>query len=152
MPSPQRIFIEKEATLVMVHRPRIETLSGFEFALLDPPSMQQAWKSEIAFDAAWLGINPILFAALHAELLLHGPGARPHARIFDRDLIGECIGSRAGPALYQMEIFARALIIGLGTEVRDIHDQRVAFPMAAGVAVPLPDIRGQMRAAVHHDV
>ena len=51
-----------------------------------------------------------------------------------------------------MQIFARALVIGLWAEIRNVDDQRIAFPMTAGIAVPLPDIRRRMWTAVHDDI
>src|SRR5258708_8028390 len=51
-----------------------------------------------------------------------------------------------------MQILARALNIGLGTEVCHIDDKSVALPMTTRVAEPLADIRRQMRACVHDDV
>src|SRR6185369_1121469 len=47
---------------------------------------------------------------------------------------------------------ARALVIGLRTEIRHVDDERVAFPVTARVAVPLPDACRQMRASIHDDV
>ena len=58
----------------------------------------------------------------------------------------------ARPALDQVQVLARALEIGLRTEVRHVDDERVALPVAARVAVPLADVGRQMRASVHDDV
>src|SRR5262249_17910616 len=90
--------------------------------------------------------------ALQGEFLLDGPGPRPHRRIFDRDLVGEGLWSRARPSLDEMQVLARPEGIGLRTEVGHVDHQRVALPVAAGVAIPLPDAGRQMRAAVHDDV
>ena len=58
-------------------------------------------------------------------------------------VIFERIGSGARPALDQMQILARALKIRLRTEIRHVDDERIAFPMAARVAVPLADQGGR---------
>src|SRR5215475_7437886 len=51
-----------------------------------------------------------------------------------------------------MEVLARALKIGFGAEIGDVDHQRIAFPMAARIAVPLADIGRQVRRPVHDDV
>ena len=51
-----------------------------------------------------------------------------------------------------MQILARALKIGLRTEVRHVDDEGIALPVAARVAIPLADAGRQMRASVHDDV
>src|SRR5271170_5432581 len=116
------------------------------------PSVQQPWQTIIAFEAARLGINPVLLIALPAELLLYGPWPRPHGRIFDRDLVGEGLRPSARPSLDEMQVLARSEDIGFRTEVGHVDDEGIALPMAARVAEPLADAGGQMRAAVHDDV
>src|SRR6266446_4310270 len=54
--------------------------------------------------------------------------------------------------LDQMQILAGALVIGLRTEVRYIDHERIALPVAAGVAVPLADATRQVWTSVHDDV
>src|SRR5438105_14826180 len=110
--------------------------------------MQQPWETEVAFEAARLGINSVLLVALPAELLLDGPGLGPHGRIFDRNLVGERLRPGARPALNEVQVLARAKEIGLRTEIGHVDDERVALPMAARVAVPLMDAGRQMGAAV----
>src|SRR5262245_16888960 len=114
--------------------------------------MQQPRQAEVSFDAARLVINSVLLLALPGELLLDRPRPRPHGRIFYRDNVRKRLWPGARPALDQVQVFARALEIGFGTEVRHVDHKRVALPTAARVAVPLADVSGQVRAAVHDDV
>src|SRR5260370_35200141 len=114
--------------------------------------MQQPRETKVAFEAARLGIQSVLLVALPGELLLDGPRPRPHGRIFDRDLVGEGLWPGACPALDQVQVLARALIVGLRTEVGHVNDEAIALPMAARVAEPLTDGGRQMGAAVHDNV
>src|SRR4029077_11076538 len=109
-------------------------------------------KALIPFDATRLGVESVLFVTLPGEFLLDGPGPGPHGRIFDRDLVGEGHWPRARPSLNEMQVLARPKDIGFRTEVGHVDDQRVALPMAGGVAVPLADVGRQVWAAVHDDV
>src|SRR5262249_27015664 len=114
--------------------------------------MQQSGETIVAFQAPRLGINPVLFVALSAEFLSHGPWPRPHSRIFYRDLVGEGLWPGARPALDEMQILARSEYIGLRTEIGHVDHEGVAFPMTARVAEPLTDVGRQVRTAAHHDV
>ena len=58
----------------------------------------------------------------------------------------------APPAFDQMQVLARALKIGLRTEVRHVDYERITLPMATRVAVPLADAGRQVRASIHDDV
>src|SRR5437016_4425007 len=120
--------------------------------LLGAPSPQQPRKAIVPFDAARLVIGSVFLVALPGELLLDGPRSRPHRRIFDRHGIFE--RGRAGPcpALNQMQVLARALIIRLRTEVCHVDHKRIALPMAARIAIPLADARGQVGASIHDNV
>src|SRR5262249_50883784 len=120
--------------------------------IFDPASVEQTGKALIAFDAARLGVESVLSVTLSGEFLLDGPGPGPNGRIFDRDLVGEGHRPRARPALHEMQVLARALVVGFRTEVGYVDHQRVALPMATRVAVPLADVRRQVGAAVHDDV
>src|SRR5579883_3057342 len=114
--------------------------------------MQQPREAEVSFDTARLHIKPILLVALPGEFLYHGPRLRPHCRIFDGDPVFERSRARSHPALNQVQVLTRALKIGLRAEIRHVDDEGIALPMAARVAIPLPDVSRQVRAAVHHDV
>src|SRR5215470_4312801 len=131
---------------------RIGAASVREGALLHPPSVQQSRQAVVSLDAARLVIDPVLLLALPGELLLHGPGPGPHGRILDQDLIRQSLWPGACPALDQMQILARPEHVGLGTEVGHVDHERIAFPMAAGVAEPLPDAGRQVRTSVHDDI
>src|SRR5207248_1108582 len=56
---------------------------------LHAPSMQQPRETIVAFDAARLGIDSVLLAALHREFFFESPRPRPYGRIFDGDLVGQ---------------------------------------------------------------
>src|SRR5260370_4801471 len=114
--------------------------------------MQQPRETKVAFEAARLGIQSVLLVALSGELLLDGPRPRPHGRIFDRDLVREGLWSGARPALNQVQVLARSEHIGFRTEAGHVDHKRVALPIAARVAEPLPDARRQVGAPVHDDV
>ena|SRR6266849_2971619 len=74
----------------------------------------------VSLDAAWLGIEPVVLVVLLGELFLDGPGLSPHGRIFNGDDVFERGWPGPRPALNQVQILARALKIGLRTEVRHI--------------------------------
>src|SRR5215470_5302803 len=115
-------------------------------------SPQQPRMAIITFDAARLVVEPVVLVALPRELLLGGPWSGPHRRILDCHDIFERLGTGAPPALDQMKVLTRALVIGLLTEVGDVDDQRVALPTSARVAVPLAHAGRQMRPPVYDDV
>ena len=93
-----------------------------------------------------------MLLALPGELLFYRPRPRPHGRIFDGDLVFECGGGAPRPAFDHVQIVARALKISLRTEIRHVDHERIAFPMAARVALPLTYVRRQVWTSVHHDV
>src|SRR6202140_1797760 len=95
----------------------IGTASLRKRKVFDPPSVEQTGKALIAFDAARLGVESVLFVTLSGEFLLDGPGPGPHGRIFDRDLVREGHWPGARPALKEVQVLARAKEIGFRTEV-----------------------------------
>src|SRR5262249_46792427 len=102
--------------------------------------------------AARLVINPVVLIALPGELLLYGPGLGPDRWIFDGHDVFERGRGGPRPALNEVQVLARAPIIGLPTEIRHVDDEGIALPMAARVAKPLADVIRQMGAPVHDDV
>ncbi len=92
---------------------RVGTLSlckcGFGHAL----SAHQPRGGIVPFNAARLVINSVLLLVLPAEILLYRPWPRPHGWIFDSDDVFECVRPGARPALQQVQIFPRTLVIGL---------------------------------------
>src|SRR5882672_11864704 len=149
---PQRILIKQKAALYGVPGCRIGTSPLLKEGLFRAPAMQQPRQAIVSFEAARLVINSVLSIALLGELLFDGPRTRPHRRIFDRDGVFERVRPGPRPTLDQMQILARALKIGLRTEVRHVDDEAIALPVAARVAVPLANVGRQMRASVHDDV
>ena len=94
-------------------RCRVRTASLRKGDFFSAPTVQQAGQAEVALDAARLGVEPVFLVALQREFLLDGPGLRPHRRIRDRHDVGERLRPGPRPALDQMQVLARALIIGL---------------------------------------
>src|SRR5262245_50716896 len=101
--------------------------------------MQNPRHTIVSFDATRLVVDSVLAVALPAEFLLDGPRPCPHRGIVDRDDVFEGVRPNPGPALDQVQVLARALKIGLRTEVRHIDDEGVALPAPTRVAVPLAD-------------
>src|SRR5580700_4146302 len=149
---PQRLVVEYEPILHGVPGRGIRTSPFGKGALFIASAMNDPGKTVISLDAARLGIEPVGGLALPGELFPNGPWPRPHRGIFNRHLVFEGVRPSTCPALAEMQIFARALEIGLGTEVRHVDHERIALPMAARVAVPLADAGRQMRASIHDDV
>src|ERR1700681_2767139 len=148
----QRIFFDahKIRRAVLCRRVGAATLRKGE--LFHARSPHQPRQAIVSFDAARLVIKSVVLVALPGELLLDGPWPRPHRRIFDRHDVFKRGWPGARPALDQMQVLARALKIGLPTEVRNVDHERIAFPMATRVTIPLADAGRQMRTAVHDDV
>src|SRR5580700_5447733 len=83
-------------------------------------STQQSREAIVSFDAARLVVDPILLVALPGELLLDGPSLGPHRRIFDGHDVFERGRRGPRPALDEVQVLARALILGLRAEVRHV--------------------------------
>src|SRR5215470_13098573 len=114
--------------------------------------MHDSRETIVSLNAARLVIQSVIGFALPGEPLPGGPRPRPHGRIlsghhiFERRRPGPC------PTLHQVQVLARTLVIGLGTEVRHVDNERIALPAAARVAVPLAYVGRQVRAPAHDDV
>src|SRR5215467_13157110 len=81
---------------------------------------------------------------------LHGPGFEPRVRIVERHRPRKIIRSSALEALDHVKLFA-IVHEGFGAVVGGVHDQSVAFPTAARVAVPRFYVGGRMRASIKGD-
>src|SRR4051812_47436402 len=97
-------------------------------------------------------IDPVLLVGLPGKRLRDCPWLRPNARVIHGNGIFELARALSCPSLDQVQVLARALIVGLRTEVCHVDDQAIAVPVAARVAIPLTDAGRQMRPAVHDDV
>src|SRR5262249_30206070 len=115
-------------------------------------SPHQSRQTVVSFDAARLIIKSVLLVALPGELLADRPGLRPHRRIFDRGNVLKRGRPGARPALDQMQVLARALVVRLRAEVRYVDNERIPFPVTSRVTVPLAHIGRQVRTFVHDDV
>src|SRR6266850_1729345 len=82
---------------------------------------------------------------------LCGPGSCPRRRIVDGELIAEGVLGRAGEALGQTHVLARAQERELVREIRRFDNQRLPLPATAGAPGPLTDVRRQVRAAVERN-
>src|SRR5215471_12404021 len=149
---PQRIVLKQKTALYVVDGSWIGPSSLRKGKLFHAPSMQQSRQAKVSFDATRLVIKSVLLIALLGELFFDGPGLGPHGRIFDRHLIFDRGWSGPRPALDQVQVLARAFKIGLRAEVCHVDDEGVALSVAARIAIPLTDIGGQVRAAVHDNV
>src|SRR5258706_14949481 len=107
---------------------RPSALSKCEF--FHARATQNSGEAIVALDAARLVVDSVLLVALHAELLLDRPGPGPHSRVFQRNDVFERGRTSPCPALDQVQVLARALIVGLGTEVRHVDHEGIALPMA----------------------
>src|SRR5205807_3378956 len=101
----------------VVMRQRIGSLAFGESFVFQPRVAHDGGEAVISFPAARLDIDAVLFIALLGEVLSHSPGPHPHAGIFDGDRIGERLWPGARPAFDEMQILARAAILGLGAEI-----------------------------------
>ena len=103
----------------------------------------------------------VVFVAAVLEHLLAGihlgprnqrrPRPRPRRRIGDGELVVDRVGGHAREALGDRERRGIGPLKDhafLGLEVRRLDDQRRAFPAAAGIAEPLPQVLVEMRAPV----
>src|SRR5262249_34149621 len=149
---PQRIVFDADKIGGAISCRGMRTPTLGEGKLFHARASQQPRKTIVSFDAARLGIKPVIRVAQLDEILLGGPWACPHRRIVDRNRVFKCIRTGPRPALDQMQVLAGALIIGLRAEVRHVDHEGTAFPMPARVAVPLADTGRQMGTSVHDDV
>src|SRR5712675_1047451 len=149
----QRIFFRKaDKSRGAVLGGRIRALPLRKGAVFCARSTQQPREAIVSFDAARLVINSVRLIALLGEFLLYGPGLSPHGRIFDGHDVFKRGRGGPRPALGEVQVLARAPIVGLRTEIRHVNDEGAALPMAAGVAKPLADASRQMGAPVHDDI
>ena len=79
------------------------------------------------------------------------PRRRPDGRVGQGDFVADRLRRDAGEPLRQPKVPVGAEHAPLRREVRGLDHQGLAFPPAAGVAVPLPDPAGQRRPAVERD-
>src|SRR5262249_40710411 len=152
LPQREQIIIKYEAALHGVPGQRIWASSVREGLFFHAPTMYYSRQAIVSLNAAWLVIKSVLGVALPGELLLGGPWPRPYGWIFSGHDVFERRWPRPGPALHQVQVLPRTLVIGLGTEVRHVDHQRIALPATARVAVPLAYLCWQVRAPVHDDV
>src|SRR5215831_7289424 len=115
----QRIRIIDSAGCVVLGQ-RIRTFPLRKGNVFQARRLHQGRKAYISFDATRLVVDPVLLIALFRELLLDGPGPRPHGPILDGHGIVERGWAGPGPALDQVQVLARAAIVVLWAEIRHI--------------------------------
>src|ERR1700731_3039774 len=150
--SLQRIILSARNTRGAVSCRRVGTSSLCKGELLHARSTQQPREGIVSLVAARLVINSVRLPALLDELLRDLPWRRPHGRILDGDHVFEGVRPDPRPALDKVQVLARALKIGLRTEVGYVDDEGAALPVPTRIAVPLADAGRQMGAPIHHDV
>ena len=79
------------------------------------------------------------------------PRSGPRRGIGERHLVRDRVRRYARESLDERQMLGRAHEVALVGEVGRLDDKRVAFPTAAGVAVPLTNAGPQMRAAVERN-
>src|SRR4030095_9948876 len=99
--------------------------------------------------AARLVIDRVRLGVLAHHFDLGGPRLLPCRAVIHRDDVLQVVGSDTCETFDEMQVLARALIVGFRREVRHINDERVAFPVTSGVAMPLPDLRWDMWGSGH---
>src|SRR6516165_1859382 len=123
--------IEGGTPRCIVLRQRIRPASLRKLAVFLARRLEHRGIAYISFNAARLVINPVCLFVLLGELLRDSPGTSPNRRILDRhDVLNRGRGG-TGPALDQVQILARAPVVGFRTEVRHVNHQRITLPMAA---------------------
>ncbi len=83
--------------------------------------------------------------------ILSAPRRGPNRRVFDRELIENRVVRDARESLHHVEIFRSREESGSLSEVRRVHDQGIAFPVADRVAHPLADLLRRMLAVQRDD-
>src|SRR5262249_45781296 len=79
------------------------------------------------------------------------PRPRPRRWIGECHLVLDRLRADAREALGDAQVLGGVHQVALRRVVRGLDHERAAFPMAAGVAVPLSDARGYVRASIERD-
>src|SRR5207253_2512407 len=87
-------------------------------------------------------IHLVLLIAVLRQFLHGSPRFRKRRRILYGYPEGERIGVDAFIALDQMQVLTRPMEICLLSEIGDVNDQRVTFPMGAGISESLAHLFG----------
>src|SRR6185436_8546784 len=69
----------------------------------------------------------------------------PSRAVVHRNDVLQVVAPGTGEPFDQMQVLARSLIVRFRCEVGHVDDQRIAFPVTSGVAMPLPDLLRNMR-------
>src|SRR5215831_6807267 len=75
----------------------------------------------------------------------HSPWLRKSLRVVDRELVQKRVGINTLETFRQPHVFACATESSSVREIRRLHDERVAFPMAARVSFQLTNVLRNMR-------
>jgi hypothetical protein len=118
----------KSATSCAAQLGRIGAFPLREGALVSAGSHKQGRHTVVPLVAPWLLVDPIRLAVLSAEFRLDGPRFRPRRGILERHGILERVRVEACPPFDEVQVFAGSLEVGLGGEIGDVDDQRIAFP------------------------
>ena len=99
--------------------------------------------------ASGLLVDPIRLRALPGQILPDRPRPRPRRRILDRDDVVDHVLVDTGPPFDEAQVLARPLPIRFRTEVGHVDDERIAFPVCAGITRPLADVPGKVWPIAH---
>src|SRR5579864_6244312 len=94
--------------------------------VLLPGGAQQTFHPVVPFVAGVLINRP--FGLRHGNLA--GPGFSECRGVFNPEFVEQHVGADAREALHHMQILVRSPDVNLVIEVRGVHHQRVALPMA----------------------
>ena len=90
----------------------------------------------------------VKFVVSLAEASHSRPWPGPGGGIVDVDFVTDLVRSHAGEAFHQVQVLCRPHEISLRREVRGIHDESVAFPMAKRISRARANVSGKVRAPV----
>src|SRR5712691_9116099 len=110
---------------------------------------QESHEAVIALMASGLLVDAIRLRALPGQILPDRPRPRPRRRILDRDDVVDHVLVDTGPPFDEAQVLARPLPIRFRTEVGHFDDERIAFPVCAGITRPLADVPGKVWPIAH---
>ena len=136
---------EGRSTTRRAHQGRIRALALGEVEFVLAGADEQRRQAVVPLVTPRLHIVPIQLVARLRPFHFGGPRPCPGHRILDRHFVLERVRVETCEAFDQMQVLAGALIVSLLVEVGDIDDQRITFPVTAGISPPLVDVLWQMR-------
>src|SRR5947207_7278110 len=121
-------------------RCRIRPAALGELFIRHASAPQESHEPVIALMASGLLVDPIRLRALPGQVLPDRPRPRPRRRILERDDVVDHGLVDSGPPFDETLVLARTLPVRLRTEVGHFDDERIAFPVCAGITGPSADV------------